>query len=304
MNKVSIIIPTFNRAHLIEETLNSVLIQTYKNWECIIVDDCSTDNTIEVINAYIKDDNRFKLIIRTEKSRKGASTCRNIGLDSSSGDFIQFLDSDDLLSSNKIAEQINLLKNCSGNVIATCKWGRFNNNLQDSNIFENLETYQFFDNPLSFLDALTVSRGYFPINAYLIKKDLIKKVGLWNEFLTINDDGEFMTRVIANTDEFYFSHEAIAYYRWTNLNNNLSNFNDKQNVNKVINSYKLIESFLKIRFDKESILYIEFIKRSLLINVQNTFPELIKIHASFFKEQIKERKIITRILRKIKFLSI
>lgn len=299
--KVSIIIPTFNRAHLIKETLDCVLEQLYPNWECIIVDDGSLDNSMSIVNSYIKKDNRFKLFIRPNNRIKGASTCRNIGIENSNGEFIQFLDSDDLLSPNKISEQIKLLKNCPENVISTCKWGRFNINLKDSNIFENLGTYISFDNPLLFLDALAVSKGYFPPNAYLIKTDLIKKVGLWNEYLTINDDGEFMMRVIANTEKIYFASKAIAFYRHTDTAN-LSNYNNKQNVNDAINSWKLVDSYLKIRFKKDSISYVEIMKNVLYNNVKNSFPELTFKHKYFFKKQLEEFKLWRRIKAKIKRL--
>lgn len=95
---VSIIIPTYNRAHLIGETLDSVLAQTYQNWECIIVDDGSTDDSEFVINEFIKKDKRFRYFRRPIDIVKGASSCRNYGLQKAIGDFIVFLDSDDLLT--------------------------------------------------------------------------------------------------------------------------------------------------------------------------------------------------------------
>lgn len=95
-NLISIIIPTFNRAHLIGETLDSVLAQTYTNWECIVVDDGSTDDTLRLLNTYKTNDNRFKIFER-ERLPKGAPTCRNIGLNKAKGTFIIFLDSDDYL---------------------------------------------------------------------------------------------------------------------------------------------------------------------------------------------------------------
>ncbi|SFZ92949.1 Glycosyltransferase involved in cell wall bisynthesis [Flaviramulus basaltis] len=94
---VSIIIPTFNRAHLIVKTLNSVIQQTYHNWECIIVDDFSKDKTVDVLRAFCNQDKRFKFYVRPEEQVKGAPTCRNIGLFKSNGDYVIFLDSDDTL---------------------------------------------------------------------------------------------------------------------------------------------------------------------------------------------------------------
>jgi glycosyltransferase involved in cell wall biosynthesis len=86
---VSIVIPNYNRESLIEETLNSVLQQTINNWECIIVDDGSTDNSINLIKHFTEKDNRFKLILRDRKP-KGASTCRNIGIAHSRSQYIVF----------------------------------------------------------------------------------------------------------------------------------------------------------------------------------------------------------------------
>jgi glycosyltransferase involved in cell wall biosynthesis len=96
---VSIIIPTYNRASLLQETLRSVYNQTYQNWECIIVDDGSTDNTCDIIAPFISKSRRFKFFLRGEKL-KGGNTCRNIGISKSSGEFLYFFDSDDVMYPN------------------------------------------------------------------------------------------------------------------------------------------------------------------------------------------------------------
>ncbi len=94
---VSIIIPTYNRAHLISETLNSISTQTYANWECIIVDDDSTDNTAALVQTYTAKDSRFKYYMRPENMPKGANSCRNYGFEKSKGEYINWFDSDDLM---------------------------------------------------------------------------------------------------------------------------------------------------------------------------------------------------------------
>ena len=91
---ISIIIPIFNRQHLIEETLNSIKAQTYTNWECIIVDDGSTDDTYNVTSNLIKGDNRFQLYNRPLDFAKGPSSCRNYAITKMTGNYIQFFDSD------------------------------------------------------------------------------------------------------------------------------------------------------------------------------------------------------------------
>ena len=94
---VSIIIPTYNRASLLCETLNSVLLQTYTDWECIIIDDGSTDDTANRIAEYTARDPRFRYADRPKESIKGANTCRNYGFEISRGEFVNWFDSDDLM---------------------------------------------------------------------------------------------------------------------------------------------------------------------------------------------------------------
>lgn len=111
LQKISIVIPVFNASQYLEETLNSVLIQTYQSWECIIVDDGSHDDSVLIIQKYQCKDSRFVFISRSDFSElKGASSCRNVGISNSSSNFIIFLDSDDLLSENcleKRMEEVN-----------------------------------------------------------------------------------------------------------------------------------------------------------------------------------------------------
>lgn len=108
---VSIIIPTYNRAHLIGETLDSILAQTYENLECIIVDDGSTDTTFEVVGEYLKKDTRFQYHQRPNERPKGANACRNYGFELSKGEYINWFDSDDIMMPNKIEVQIRILSN-------------------------------------------------------------------------------------------------------------------------------------------------------------------------------------------------
>lgn len=105
---VSIIIPTFNSVQFIHETLNSLLAQTHNNWECIVVDDASTDSTISVVESYIHKDSRITFYKRPTEKPKGANACRNFGISRSKGEFVLFLDSDDILSSNCLENRLNV----------------------------------------------------------------------------------------------------------------------------------------------------------------------------------------------------
>ena len=277
---VSIIIPTFNRAHLIGETLESVIAQTYQNWECIVVDDGSTDYTEELMEIFCKKNNRFQFYHRPATRNKGASACRNFGFQQSKGDLIQYLDSDDILSSNKLEDQVSILNTNLDFTLATCLWGRFSINIDDSTIYKNLESYKNFNSSREFFIALTNSLGYFPPHAYLIRRELIIKSGLWNEYLSLNDDGEFMTRIISNSSSIRFAPEAIAYYRLP-TGNNLGSYNSIEKVQDGINSWKLIEAFLKIRYKENNIYFVEKAKEILIDNLNRTYPGLIKLNSNF-----------------------
>ncbi|SDI32692.1 glycosyltransferase family 2 protein [Proteiniclasticum ruminis] len=104
---ISIIMPTFNADTYLVETIDSVLAQDYRNWELIIIDDCSTDKTKSIILEYAKVDPRIKSIYLAEN--QGAAIARNSGVKIAKGDFIAFIDSDDVWHSNKLSDQLNFM---------------------------------------------------------------------------------------------------------------------------------------------------------------------------------------------------
>jgi len=107
MKKVSVIIPVYNSSKYLEECINSVINQTYKNLEIIIINDDSTDNSLDIINSF--NDKRIKLIDLPKNG--GVSNARNKGIEASTGDYICFLDSDDFWSLKKIEKQVKFIKN-------------------------------------------------------------------------------------------------------------------------------------------------------------------------------------------------
>lgn len=107
MNKVTVVMPSYNCAGYISDSINSVLNQTYSNWELIIVDDLSTDSSLDVIKKYEALDSRIKLIEMSQNS--GAALCRNRAVQEGVGDFIAFLDSDDIWMKDKLERQIKFM---------------------------------------------------------------------------------------------------------------------------------------------------------------------------------------------------
>lgn len=107
MNKVSIIMPSYNAANFIAASIQSVIEQTYSNWELLITDDCSKDDTINIIKKFQEIDNRIQLFSTGKNS--GAAAARNISLQNATGKYIAFLDSDDIWVSNKLETQLKFM---------------------------------------------------------------------------------------------------------------------------------------------------------------------------------------------------
>src|SRR5690554_1029400 len=128
---VSIIIPNFNKATFIAESIRSVLEQDLEDWEAIIVDDGSTDNSVEIINNLVSNDPRLKLFQRN-RLPKGGSTCRNIGIENARGDYVFFFDSDDLMTKDCIGERVNLMQDNTTLDFAVFPVGTFYKAIGDS----------------------------------------------------------------------------------------------------------------------------------------------------------------------------
>ena len=120
MNKIypliSVVIPAYNAGQFLDETLESVLSQTYENWECIIVNDGSTDNTESIAKKWCEKDSRFRL---TNKENGGLSSARNYGIKESKAEYIAFLDADDILTPDSLEVRINVLIEQNVDLVAT-----------------------------------------------------------------------------------------------------------------------------------------------------------------------------------------
>jgi len=184
---VSIIIPTFNRAHLITETLHSVLAQTYLNWECIVVDDGSTDDTEIVIMKFVEKDNRFQFYKRPNTMPKGGNVCRNIGFIKSKGALIQWFDSDDLLLPHALEEKVNILQ--SDDDYCICAMQIFKGDI--SNVISTYNQHPANNIIASFLkDQLLLN-----VPSFLYRRATVAKF-TFSESLTRAQDLDFVFRVI------------------------------------------------------------------------------------------------------------
>ena len=125
MPLISIITPAYNAENFIGETIKSVQQQTCQNWELIIVDDCSKDYTSVLVNDYVKDDHRIRLIKAPQNG--GVAKARNIGLENAKGEYIAFVDSDDLWKPDKLEKQLYFMQK-KGCVLSYTDFQKFNTN--------------------------------------------------------------------------------------------------------------------------------------------------------------------------------
>jgi len=212
---VSIIIPVYNAAAFINETINSALQQTWPNKEIIIVDDGSTDDSLTIAKGFESD--TVKVF---SQQNKGASAARNKGLFEAKGDYIQFLDADDFISENKVEAQMNLLVNNTG-YISLCATIHFFNGEDPYTIPIADEWYiSGSDDPVDFLIKLYGGGligpqygGMIAMHAWLCPREVIDKVGGWNEELTVDDDGEFFCRVVLASNGIKYAPKVASYYR-------------------------------------------------------------------------------------------
>jgi glycosyltransferase involved in cell wall biosynthesis len=210
---VSIIIPVYNAEQFIIDCLNSIKNQTYKNLQIIIINDGSTDNSLKLIQQFIQNDSRF--IVITQENR-GCSAAKNKGLELVKGDFVQYLDADDILSNDKIESQVKALSEKS-NSIAVCKTIVFKYSIIDTNIEIDTNLIMNGGNNIDFIANLWGRSGVMGMvqpNAYLVPISIIKKIGIWDESLSPSpdEDGEYFARAIFESSNIVFT-EGINYYR-------------------------------------------------------------------------------------------
>ncbi|RDV16108.1 glycosyltransferase family 2 protein [Pontibacter diazotrophicus] len=280
--KVSVVIPTFNREDLISETLDSVQSQTLPDWECLIVDDGSTDETEAIVQRYAQADPRFKYVKRPPDRSKGGNTCRNIGLELAKGEFIQFLDSDDLLAPTKFEEQVRALSTSEPHAVATCKWGRFRTSEDELSAKPNEPTYVSTEGPLELFNIFGKHSIWFPPHVYLVRKKTIEEAGYWNEDLKMNQDGEFFARVLLCASQIVFVPTAEVYYR-RHTGSNTSTWNKEDRVRSMITSWKIIDAAIQKKFGIANHPYVKQARNLIYNNVKDRFPEIIRENQDFFK---------------------
>ena len=199
-NLVSIITPSYNSANYIKETIGSVIAQTYQNWEMIIVDDCSTDTSLNVINEYLHKDHRIKLV--SLKSNVGAAEARNAALNTAKGRFIAFLDSDDVWLPQKLEIQVAIMLKNNFPITFT-EYGVFN---------EDLSKYKY---TIKIPDTINYT-GYLKstiigMSTAIINREMIGSFSFYN--IRSRQDAYLWITLLKRNFIAYGVHENLTKYR-------------------------------------------------------------------------------------------
>ncbi len=202
MPKISVIIPAYNQAKYLPDALDCLLTQTYTDWECIIVNDGSTDKTEEVSHKYCKLDDRFKYIY---KKNGGLSSARNVGIEMAKGEYLNFLDSDDILKPNMLEETINVAAKFQSDV-TYCGWENL-----DRDLHEILRT----NLPVQKKDYIRIlmNRSICPCHAVLLKKSILEKTGVFDGTLKSCEDWDLWLRIAKVKGTFMVVSKALVGYR-------------------------------------------------------------------------------------------
>jgi glycosyltransferase involved in cell wall biosynthesis len=204
---VSILIPAFNAQRWITETLRSAMAQTWRPIEIIVVDDGSTDGTADIVRQF--EPSGVRLI---RQSNQGAATARNTAFSASSGDFIQWLDADDLLAPDKIERQMDAWRESPNpRILLGGAWGKFAY-CPDRAAFQPTALWESLS-PTDWLLRKLAHNVYMSPCTWLVTRRLSEQAGSWNPSMLLDDDGEYFCRVLLASDGTRFVADAKAYYR-------------------------------------------------------------------------------------------
>ena len=257
---VTVITPLFNAQDFIGETIESVLDQTYQNWEMIIVDDCSTDNSRDIVKKYEAKESRIKLI-ELEKNFGGPARPRNVGLDISKGDYLAFLDADDVWLKNKLQVQINeMLVN---NLDFTSTDIKFIDDNSIDTIINKHKIVIFFKKIKRKATLSDVIKGNFiSTSSAIVSKNFISKFDENKDFIGVEDMYLWMKILNEKNVRYKYIRDKLIKYRVSSASLSERGVNQKQAIKANLCILKFILDNQKFEYIKY--FYIRIIKLAFI----------------------------------------
>ncbi len=235
---VSILVPCYNDEAYVGDAIESALSQTWPECEVIVVDDGSTDDSLAVAQTYESDDVRV-----IAQRNQGASAARNRAFEAASGEYIQYLDADDLLHPRKIEAQVAALQDAPSGVVSVCSTVYFQDGTspEDGQRAQGDESIPWLtsEDPVQWLINLWLPDngwGMVQPGAWLTPRVVIEEAGPWREDLSLDDDGEFFMRVLLASRGVEYVGQGCVYYRQYNDTTRVSNLRSRDAVESWLRS--------------------------------------------------------------------
>lgn len=261
---LSIIIPIYNREILIREMLDSILSQTSDNWECIIIDDGSTDGTEDVVKSYSDSDKRFRYHKRPDSHKQGGNGARNYGLSISNGDFINFADSDDVLHHDFVKEKLNAIQRSRSDVVISKS---ILTTMDINEVIKQEDRTLMSENILDDFIALRIS--WYVVDP-VWRKIFLKGKKIFDEDLLKGQDRDFHIRMLMENPKIEILDKYLYYYR-NNPNSISANISEAVGLSMLKIGLQRNKSIIKFGISNETKFFL--------------FKQLIKIYPSVFKNK-------------------
>ena len=203
--RVSVIIPNYNRAEIIADTISNMLSQTLAPHEVIVVDDGSTDSSVEVIRSF------GNKVILIQQENKGPGAARNAGLKVATGEFIQFMDSDDLASLNKLEVQAHILEDTGADIVYgpwVKVWIRQNQIKLENVVLQQKKLPETRSPLLWFLTDWSMV-----FQQCLLRKSVLDKVGGYREDMKCYEDADLFVRILLSGGRLVYEDKSLTFYR-------------------------------------------------------------------------------------------
>lgn len=209
--KISIIVPVYNQALYLGSALDCLKAQTYQNWECLIINDGSTDNSAAIARQFADEDKRFTLI---SQENAGLSAARNTGLNNISGDFVQFLDSDDLLEPAKFETQVSVLSESGKPAVSFTDYCTLHEPAQKTRKFFRISPKLSKSEPLLDLIANWENALSIPPHCFLVDARFFTEHNMrFDTKLKNHEDWDCWVNIMKLKPEIYFIDQPLAIYR-------------------------------------------------------------------------------------------
>lgn len=268
---VSILITAYNAEAWLAETLTSATEQTWPNVEVILVDDGSTDGTLALARRF-----EGPTVHVIHQENRGACAARNVAFARAQGDFIQYLDADDLIEPDKIAVQMRRLADEPPGTVASCAWSRFYNDDLATVDFNPQPDWKDFDPARGWLIQSWEGYGTMPPLAWLIPRAVAEAAGPWDETLRLNQDGEYTARILTHASKVAFCSEARGYYR-SGMAGSISRRKDEAAHRSLFRSYVLCqEHLLRVDDSAEAKHAIAGLWQMFLFRIYPALPDLVR----------------------------